>query len=108
MFGFDPRWRYKNTYSIWVFAVIRLTDSCLGVQAISPPALARSLLFFSFPEESGKIIVHLRKRDLSYRTSPNCASHDSASDLATIARISTVASLTSWNTRTSPIRSLNC
>src|SRR4051812_30076660 len=49
------------------------------------------LLRFRFPEKAGQIVLDLRQRHLLHSGSANCASHFSTSDLATIARTSTVA-----------------
>src|SRR5262249_104699 len=60
------------------------------------------------PKIAGQVVLDFRKRDLLHSGFPNCASHDSASDLATIANTSTVVPETSYNTLTSPTRTLYC
>lgn len=53
------------------------------------------LLLLGFSKEARKVVLDLGKWNSLYCRSPNCASHDSASDLTTIARTSTVGPLTS-------------
>jgi hypothetical protein len=53
------------------------------------------LLILGLAQKAREIVFHLGQRNLFHARSPNCASHDSLSDLATIARISTVAPETS-------------
>jgi hypothetical protein len=60
-------------------------------------AVARDddFLSLSFAKESGQVILDLRKGDFLHSGLANCVSHNSVSDLATIARTSTVAPDTS-------------
>src|SRR5262249_20349708 len=53
------------------------------------------LLPLCFPKEAGEIIFDFRQRNFLHSGLANCASHDSASDFATIAKISTVVRVTS-------------
>src|SRR5260370_57002 len=53
------------------------------------------LRFLRLAQKTREIILHRGQRDPLHSGSPNCASHASASDLATTARISTVSSDTS-------------
>src|SRR5262249_4008897 len=71
-------------------------------------AMARDddLLRLSLAQIAGQIVLDFRKRDLFHSGFPNCANHDSASNLGTIAKISTAVPDTSQNTRTSSTRSL--
>ena len=48
------------------------------------------LLRLSFSKIAGQIVLDFRDRDLLHSGFANCASHDSASDLATIANTWTV------------------
>jgi hypothetical protein len=53
------------------------------------------LLPLCLVQKSREIVLDLRQRNPPHARLPNCASHDSASDLATIANISTVETSTS-------------
>jgi hypothetical protein len=48
------------------------------------------LLRLGLTKVARQIVLDVRERYFLHSRSPNCASHDSASDLATIAKISTV------------------
>src|SRR6266852_5521886 len=73
-------------------------------------AVARNddLLRLSFAKITRQIVLDFGQRNFLHAGFANCASHCLASDLATIAKISTVAPDTSQNTRTSPTRSRYC
>ena len=60
-------------------------------------AMARDddLLRLGLAKIAGQIILDLREGNFLHSGLPNCASHDGASDLATIARTSTVVPETS-------------
>ena len=66
------------------------------------------LVLLGLTRETREIVLELGQRNLPHSGAVYRASHKSASDLGTIAKISTVGPETSQNTRTSPTRSLYC
>src|SRR6266571_9297899 len=96
--GLDPLKKARIMFQPEVEPVV------LGLEADQNPRRFavtgdHDLLFLRLSEKFRQIVLYLGERYFLHQGFPNCASHDSASDLATIARISTVEPDISQNTR---------